>query len=88
MATKKPTNGKLLPNINFTRKNSLDKISHPHEWAELDCDGEKNEDELGYKFENFTLQGIEQQLSLYIFRGLNPSPQLIMKIRSQSLETL
>ena len=109
---KKPTNGKLLPNIKFTRKNRLDENSHPAEWlralipdtppkgsnqsfskkqwcqytnmkAELDCAGEKNQDGLGYKFENFTPQEIEQHLSLYIFQGLNPSPQLIMKTRSQ-----
>ena len=115
--TKKPTNGKLLPNIKFTRKNRLDENSHPAEWlralipdtppkgsnqsfskkqwcqytnmkAELDCAGEKNQDGLGYKFENFTPQEIEQHLSLYIFQGLNPSPQLIMKTRSQSLEPL
>ena len=29
---KKPTNGKLLPNIKFTRKNRLDENSHPAEW--------------------------------------------------------
>ena len=114
---KKPTNGKLLPNIKFTQKNRLDENSHPAEWlramipdtppegsnqafskkqwcqytnmkAELDCAGEKNQDGLGYKFENFTPQEIEQHLSLYIFQGLNPSPQLIMKTRPQSLEPL
>ena len=34
----------------------------------------------------FTPQEIEQHLSLYIFQGINPSPQLIMKTRSQSVE--
>jgi len=54
--------------------------------AELDCAGDKTQDGLGYKFNPFTPQEIEQHLSLYIFQGLHPSPQLIMKTRNQSVE--
>ena len=56
--------------------------------AELDCAGVKNQDGLEYKFEQFTPAEIEQHLSLYIFQGLNPSPQLVMKAKPQSLEPL
>ena len=54
--------------------------------AELDCAGDINQEGLEYKFENFTPREIEQNLSLYIFQGLNPSPQLVMKTKPQSVE--
>ena len=56
--------------------------------AEMDCGVDNSQDRTGYKFELFTPQQIEQHLSLYIFQGLNPSPQLIMKTKPQSLEPL
>ena len=56
--------------------------------AELDCAGKKNQDGLEYKFENFTPREIEQQLSMYLFQGLNPSPQLVMKAKPQSVEPI
>ena len=54
--------------------------------ANLDCAGDKIQDGLGYKFNPFTLREIEQHLSLYIFQGLHPSQQLIMKTKNQSVE--
>ena len=56
--------------------------------AELDCAGKKNQDGLEYNFENFTPREIEQQLSMYLFQGLNPSPQLVMKAKPQSVEPI
>ena len=114
---KKPTSGKLLPNIKFTQKHRLDENSHPADWlrslvpdvppkgnqqsfskkqlcqftnmkAELDCAGNNNQDGLGYKFVNFTPSEIEQHLALYIIQGLNPSPQLAMKAKPNSMEPL
>ena len=49
--------------------------------AELDCPGDVNQDGLSYKFKPFTPQEIEQHLSLYIFQGINPNPQLMMKTK-------
>ncbi len=49
--------------------------------AKLDCAGDKTKDGLGYKLNPFKPQGIEQHLFLYIFQGLHPTPQLIMKTR-------
>ena len=54
--------------------------------AELDCAGDKNQDGLGYKYKPFTPREIEQHLSMYIFQGLNPSPQLMMKTKTQAIE--
>jgi len=54
--------------------------------ADLDCAGESNQEGLEYKYEKFSPQEIEQHLSMYIFQGLNPSPQLVMKSKPQSLE--
>ena len=54
--------------------------------AELDCPGNINQNGLGYKFKPFTPEEIEQHLSMYIFQGLHPSPQLIMRIRYQTVE--
>ena len=56
--------------------------------AELDCAGEKNQEGLEYKFENFTPVEIEQHLLMYLFQGLNPSPQLVMKAKPQSVEPI
>ena len=41
---------------------------------------------LNYNFQPFTPQEIEQHLALYMIQGLNPSPQLILKTRSQNIE--
>ena len=54
--------------------------------AELDLAGEKNHEGLEYKFTPFSPREIEQHLSLYIFQGINPSPQLVLKTRPQSIE--
>ena len=54
--------------------------------AKLNCAGDVNQDRLSYKFKPFTPKEIEQYLSLYIYQGINRSPQLMMKIKSQSME--
>ena len=53
---------------------------------ELYCTGDVNQDRLSYKFKPFTPQEFEQNLPLYIFQGINPSPQLMMETKSQSME--
>ena len=45
-------------------------------------------DDPRHEFENFAPQEIMYYLLLYIFQALNPSPQLITKTMSQSLEPL
>ena len=49
--------------------------------AEMDCSNEKEE-----ILQPFTAKEIEQQLSLFIFQGLSPSPQLAMKAKFISEE--
>ena len=51
--------------------------------AQLDFAGDEKVGGLLYKFEEFKPREIEQYISHYIAQGLNPSPQLKMKIKSQ-----
>ena len=54
--------------------------------AELDFSGQKHSSGLSYKFVPFTPREIEQHLAMYMIQGLNPSPQLKLKAKSQSIE--
>ena len=51
--------------------------------AQLDFAGDEKVGGLSYKFEEFKPREIEQYISHYIAQGLNPPPQLKMKIKSQ-----
>ena len=52
----------------------------------MDFAGNVDSGGLLYKFEPFTPREIEKHLSLFIVQGLNPSPQLKMKAKSQKQE--
>ena len=56
--------------------------------AELDFAGNKEFGGFLYKFVPFTLREIEQYLAMYMIQGLNPSPQLKLKSKSQSVELI
>ena len=78
-----------------TQKKGDPSSSCIHKWcqytnmkAELDFAGNKNSGGLSYKFVPFTPREIEQHLAIYMIQGLNPSPQLRMKMRHQVIEPL
>ena len=56
--------------------------------AELDFAGQKELGGLSYKYIPFTPREIEQHLAMYMIQGLNPAPQLKMKSKSQSSESM
>ena len=56
--------------------------------AELDFAGQKDTGGLLYKYIPFSPRELEQPLSMYMIQGLNPSPQLKMKSKSQNTESM
>ena len=56
--------------------------------AQLDFAGNAEFGGLSYKFVPFTPREIEQHLAMYMIQGLNPSPQLKLKSKSQSVESI
>ena len=56
--------------------------------AELDFAGQKDTGRLLYKYIPFSPRELEQPLSMYMIQGLNPSPQLKMKSKSQNTESM